>query len=277
MNLLIEHFNAIEKLLLAKSKIAANSGHPLHKGNAREDFIRDFLVDHIGSTVRIGTGEIISHSSNVGDVRNQFDVVLYNAIFPKINYSRTVDAFLVESVNTTIEVKSTLDKNGLRQAIQAAARVKKLDRNVTRPLNPQATVPPRIYNLLVAYDCNVSIDSVYKWWVEIDKEFSLNQNIMPSDFFQRNKSVSDSLDFVVILGKGAIYFDNLPVHTSITKEQKENNPEYRRIIREQQDNNVYLLFLYIVEQIKGIECDQINLYPYYEKIYQSNDSVNWDK
>jgi hypothetical protein len=277
MNLLVEHFNAIEKLLLAKSRIAANSGHPLHKGNAREVFIREFLADHIGSSVRIGTGEIISHDSNVGDARNQFDVVLYNASFPKINYSSSVHAFLVESVNTTIEVKSTLDKKGLEQAIKAASRVKRLDRNVARPLNPQATVPPRIYNFLVAYDCNVSVDAVYKWWAEIDKTLSLNQDSMPSDFYQRNKAISQSLDFIVILGKGAIYFDNLPVGVPITKEQKESHPENRRLVRCQESNNIYLLFLYLVEQIKGIECDQIDLYKYYEKIYQSNRSINWEE
>nr|WP_278995727.1 DUF6602 domain-containing protein [Plesiomonas shigelloides] len=266
MNLLVEHFNGIELLLLAKSKIAGNSGHSLHKGNAREDFIRDFLFNHIGNTVRIGTGEIISSSSLVNEPRNQFDVVIYNATFPKINYSSSVDAFLVESVNTTIEVKSTLDKDGLRKAVNAARVVKRLERNVKRPINPQQTVMPRVYNYLVAYSCKASMETIYKWWREIDNEIGINQQDMPCDTQQRHAAVSESLDFIVVLGKGAIYFDNLPVGNSITDKQKKEHPSYRRIIRKQKENNVYLLFLHLIEQAKGIEFDQIDLYSYYSKL-----------
>lgn len=141
MFFLEEHFNAIEKVLLFKSKIAKNAGHTLHKGNARENFIKEFLEDHIASTIKIGTGEIIDCNSRADVIRNQIDIVLYNASFPKINYAKDVDAFLVESVNTTIEVKSKLSKEELKKAIIAANNIKKLSRNVNRYVNAQKTVP----------------------------------------------------------------------------------------------------------------------------------------
>jgi hypothetical protein len=57
--LLKAHMDAVEKALLAKSLIAANTGHAIHKGTAREVFIKEFLKGHLSERVAIGNGEII--------------------------------------------------------------------------------------------------------------------------------------------------------------------------------------------------------------------------
>ncbi|TMP29248.1 hypothetical protein CWB99_02350 [Pseudoalteromonas rubra] len=52
MLLLEKHFDTIEEILLAKSKIAANSGHPLHKGIAVGQVLR--CAPNLPQSVAIG-------------------------------------------------------------------------------------------------------------------------------------------------------------------------------------------------------------------------------
>lgn len=275
MNLLNQHFNDIEKLLIAKSQIASNSGHSLHKGNARENFIKEFLKNHIGDTVKIGTGEIINCDSKINEKRNQHDIILYNSAFPKINYASDVDAFLIESVNTTIEIKSTLTKAELKKAIISASNVKRLNRNVKRYINPQKTVNPRIYCHLVAYNSTARIQTVHKWLLEIEKELGLNQTNLPNEQSKRLNFISDNLDGIFILGKGTILFDNLPLIFGLDEELYKKEPENKRIMISQPNKNVLLLFIFIAEQIKGIESDVIDLIDYCNKIMDGNKYVMW--
>ncbi|WP_196894923.1 DUF6602 domain-containing protein [Aureivirga marina] len=276
MYLLEEHFNSIEKLLIAKSKIANNSGHPLHKGNAREYFIKEFLKDHIGENINIGTGEIIDNNTLITDKRNQIDIVLFNSVFPKIRFSLDVDVFLIESVNATIEIKSTLTKIELKKAIQSAANIKRLDRNVDRYINPQGTVPPRLYCHLVAFNCKVKLETVNKWFIEIEKELNLNQENFPQKLEERTSTPSQALDGIFILGKGTIIYDNLPVRFgNITQDLYVNNPSNKKIVFNQVDKNILLFFIIITEQIKGIETDVINLTKYYSKTFDEKGIIYW--
>jgi hypothetical protein len=127
--MLATHMAAVEAALLHTAQIPANAGHPLHKGTPREAFIRQFLADHLSEELAIGQGEIISADSQPGEIRNQFDIVLYKRHFPKLTFGGGVNAFLAESVVATIEVKSTLTKEELRSPIKAAHNVKALHRH----------------------------------------------------------------------------------------------------------------------------------------------------
>jgi hypothetical protein len=57
--MLLSHINAIEKILVAQGAAAQNAGHPNLRGWPREWFIRDFLINHLPSSLEIGYGEII--------------------------------------------------------------------------------------------------------------------------------------------------------------------------------------------------------------------------
>ena len=115
--MLLTHLNVIEEVLLAKSKVAANAGHSIHKGTPREAFVKEFLDCHLPETVAIGTGEIIDQNSRPNTPRRQHDIVIYKKSFPKIEIGGGIYAFLAESVIATIEIKSVLDKEALKQAI----------------------------------------------------------------------------------------------------------------------------------------------------------------
>jgi hypothetical protein len=140
--MLTAHMSAVEDQLLAISRIPANSGHSLHKGTPREAFIREFLEKHLNSTVSIGTGEIIDSKSKPGDRRNQFDIVIYKHNYPRLDFGGGINGFLVESVVATIEVKSTLDKAGIEQAVKAARAAKLLQKNEMRSFST-GYIPPR--------------------------------------------------------------------------------------------------------------------------------------
>jgi hypothetical protein len=194
------HFDVVEKSLLATGQIAAGAGHPLHKGTPREAFIRDFLALHLAENVGIGTGEVIDSTSKPNESRNQLDIVLYKKQFPKLSFGGNIAAFLAESLFATIEVKSTLDKEKLRQAIKAARNLKALIRHLD-PILDVGYYPPAIVSYVVAYDGPAEMSTVYEWISAIHKEENIPLPNMPPAMLERVKIPSPSIDAVVILGK----------------------------------------------------------------------------
>jgi hypothetical protein len=121
MNSMLEsHLNAIENVLQAQACISSNAGHPDLIGSPREWFVKNFLIDHLPETVKVGQGEIINSRSQPKSKRNQIDVILYRHDYPKISYSQNNNAFLRESVIATIEVKSIINLGEFRKACNAS-------------------------------------------------------------------------------------------------------------------------------------------------------------
>lgn len=145
------HLDAVEESLLAISRVPANAGHTLHRGTPREAFIREFLVGHLSARLAVGTGEIIDAQSKPREARNQYDIIIYKANFPRIDLGGGVNAFLAEGVVATIEVKSLLTQSELDVAIQSASNAKKLTRNLVTSFTP-GYVAPGILSYVIAYD-----------------------------------------------------------------------------------------------------------------------------
>jgi hypothetical protein len=156
--ILKDHFSYVENALLALYRVPSTSGHNLHKGNPRESFVREFLREHLGESLRIGTGEIIDANTESGGSRPQMDIVIYRNDFPKIHFGGDTYGFLAESVIATIEVKSKLARKDVLQAVGAAKEIKALKRNqnVARALG---YYPPSIMNYVVAYEGPASIET----------------------------------------------------------------------------------------------------------------------
>ncbi|WP_044419733.1 DUF6602 domain-containing protein [Pseudomonas syringae group genomosp. 3] len=205
--MLTSHMSAIEDRLLASFKISANTGHALHKGSPREMFIREFLEGHLPSTVSIGTGEIIDSSSRPSEFRNQFDIVIYRNDFPKLDIGGGVSAFLVESVVATIEVKSTLDKQGIEQAVAAACNVKKLKKNVFRFVQIGYEMPG-VVSYVFAYSGPAKNLTIYNWMQNSHAKLGIEDEavLLP----ERWETAAPSIDGVFVLKKGFMHFDNVP-------------------------------------------------------------------
>jgi hypothetical protein len=223
--MLKDHFDMVESSLLAMGKIVANAGHALHKGIPREAFIRDFLALHLPETLGIGTGEVIDSDSLPNQSRNQIDIVLYKRDYPRLNFGGGVNAFLAESVVAAIEVKSLLDKEALRKATKAARNLKALSRHTT-PIMRIGYVPPSIITYLVAYSGPESMDNVYTWLSAIHNEESISLPAMEATMENRLSIPSPTIDVVILLGKGFLYFDNSPLGV-LAQQQRTARPDIK--------------------------------------------------
>ena len=88
--------------------------HPTRVGDAREALVKNVLERVLPSAVEIGTGQIVDC---LGRVSKQIDVIIAHRNYPTLRFPDGSCHYLLESVLATIEVKSTLDKTSLAQAL----------------------------------------------------------------------------------------------------------------------------------------------------------------
>ena len=254
--MLKRHLDIREDLLLRVSKAPAISGHSLHKGIPREVFIKEFLLDHLGENVGIGTGEIIDANSIPHESRNQIDIVVYRKSFPKLHYGGGIHAFLAESVIATIEVKSFLTKKGLQQSILTARRIKALQQNHFTQSNDLFHLPG-IISYVVAYNGPKKMNVVHRWTKEIYRQHGISEPAMESAWQERIKIPSSSLEGIFVLGKGHLYFDNAPINL-FSDDDRRQHPTMRWFMADQEQGNLYFLFLLLTQAITIASASQFN-------------------
>ena len=100
------------------------------RGTAREDLLKEVISQLIPEKYRIGSGTIVDIH---GTQSKQQDLYIYDAfnspVFLKMESNNVVP---VESVYATVEVKSTLTKDTLRQSMENIRTVKTLEHNELR-------------------------------------------------------------------------------------------------------------------------------------------------
>jgi hypothetical protein len=259
------HIDAVEGTLLAISKIPASAGHSLHKGTPREAFIREFLEKHLSKKVSIGTGEIIDQKSEPNQPRNQYDLVIYNNDYPKLDFGGGIDAFLAESVIATIEVKSSLTKDGIVQAVQASVVAKSLLRSTVKSFSA-GYIPPSILNFAVAYDGPAKLSTILNWILATHRETQIELPEMSPYLEERQKIPSPSIDAVFVLGKGFICFDNSPI-SFCSDERRLKHPETRWIMVECKQGSLLYLFTILLQATNNIQGAWLDPIPYLEKFY----------
>lgn len=183
--------NAIEQ-----SNACKNIKHTAIKGQLREIFIRELLQPFLPRNVEIGTGKVIS-SDNKESL--QQDIILYDKrILPPILFE-SLGFFPVESVISTIEVKSKLTSTQLKQAHKNATSLLKLkhlpveydelNRPIFRPGSIKWTNP-----YLFAFDSDLS----ERWKTEVDR------------YDEILKGKDPSIRMLCVVNKGCWFFS--PVH-----------------------------------------------------------------
>jgi hypothetical protein len=201
------HMDSVETVLLGLLETSRSSGHPVNKGTAREHFIRAYLRDHLGEDVGVGTGEIIDGHTTIRARHNQQDIVLYRRGFPKIAIGGGIDAFLVESVIATIEVKSDLSKSELQKSVTAARTVKRLKSHLlarteggrSKRVKPQDQTGIKSY--VVAYDGPKKMSTVHKWLRFMHTKARIPIPRLPDTLGERVNIQAPSVDAVFVLGK----------------------------------------------------------------------------
>lgn len=213
---LSSHFDTARKRLTADGEIAKPFHHKTNKGSIREVFVRELLNNSTSQFCSVGSGEIIHRDMEDDEERNQIDVVLYNNRFPKVAGANGIDLFFVETVSSFIEVKSLLTKGCIRQAAQAAKRIKTYPNAPPQRSNPTGTVKtPRPYSFLFAYDTRANdIAAALEWMKEVVEEDDYNLDALrttaPSE---RSFFPHYFLDGVFVLNKGYVAIDALPLQS----------------------------------------------------------------
>jgi hypothetical protein len=257
---LVEHMAAVEQELLSRSRIQDHAGHPLHKGTPREAFIRGFLESHLSNRVAVGTGEIIDADSETGQPRPQADVVIYKRDYPKLDLGGGIDAFLVESVVATIEVKSTLDEPAIQQSLRAARQVKALQRHTVQPLR-SGYQPPGVLCYVVAYDGPARMRTVHGWIRRTHESEGIPCSPMPPRLASRIKVISPTIDAVFVLGKGFVHFDNVPL-SLVQDPVREKHPTHQWVIADTQTGSLLLLFAWLTTSVSNLAASWLNPVPY---------------
>jgi hypothetical protein len=257
--------DAIEKQLIATSKIPANSGHSLHKGTPREAFIKQFLQSHLPETVSIGTGEIIDNQSLPGQQRNQFDIVIYKKNYPKLDFGGGISGFLIESVIATIEVKSTLTSTELESAFKAAKNSKSLIKSVTQSFST-GYIPPAILNFVVAYDGPQNMSTVSGWIPQIHDSLNISCPSLSTDPQKRMSTPSPSIDGIFILERGFLYFDNVPIGF-VNDTVRQQHPDKKWVFCNTKTGNLLLFFIFLQEATANIQGQWLNPGPYLKSFH----------
>ncbi len=254
------HMAAVEQALLQTARIPAGAGHGVNRGTPREWFIREFLQNHLSESLAIGQGEVIASNSRAGEARNQFDIVLYKKQFPRLAFGGGIHAFLVESVVSTIEVKSTLTKEELRPAVRAASRLKGLPRGVTRAFWTGHLLPAPL-SFVIAYDGPVRPETARNWLNEIHQEEGIDVPALPLDAAARYAVASPSVDGIFLLGRGFVQFDNLPI-SFISQEQRVAHPDLRYYNGTAVDATLLTFFLFLTHATAGVVAEWSDMVRY---------------
>ena len=256
------HFDQIEDELLNVAHRPSTAGHSLHKGTPRESFIKNYLEWHLSSLLAIGSGEVIDATSIPGDFRPQVDIVIYKRQFPKIHFGGGIDAFFVESVVATIEVKSSLTRDELLNATRAALKLKALQRDETSAwtIGPGYKAPG-ILCFLVSYDGPAKMETVRKWIKELDAELGVSYPPLGRTLKDRLKVVAPALDGILVLGKGFAVHDSLPL-SLITDDQRAQQPDLRWVTADVERGGLLLFFCVLTTAGCGVVMHGFNALAY---------------
>jgi len=117
-----ELFRAATHAALIHARAAKSLTHPGVKGEIVEILVRDLFRPLLPADVGVATGQIVECYS--GRLSRQHDVILFDkSILPPILYEGAKGLIPIESVLHTIEVKTTLTAEGLRDAHEAAKQL----------------------------------------------------------------------------------------------------------------------------------------------------------
>ncbi len=114
---ILSKFNDIRELML----------HEGSKGTRVEGVVRNFLLEFLPRRYDYGSGMVVDSSGSEIDRSKQKDILVVDKFFnPRLFLDEEPTAYPVEVVYCGIEVKTSLDKNGLKTAVENIASLKRL-------------------------------------------------------------------------------------------------------------------------------------------------------
>ena len=183
-------------------------GHAGSKGTAREDIVRNFLCKHLPTKYDLGAGEIVGRIR--GETSRQSDVIVFDKLNGVKLYSEgNVQVFPVDCFSGIIEVKSSLSKAELVDALEKIKTLKSLapGGNVARPSGGGMTIchaRPRPFGMVFAYGlAGNSLDS-------------LSENLRE---WEKNELPTHWPNYICVLGAGNILHAGKPFEDYLDSDQ----------------------------------------------------------
>lgn len=238
MSLISAHFQRIAARLKAEGSAARSLHHGTNQGLIREAFVREFLIENTSDLWGVGSGEIIHTGTEPEGKRNQIDVVVHNRMHPKISVASGIDLFLVETVSSFIEIKSTLRKEHLYSTAEVTKDIKSNVQLQEQQFNPWGLVStPRPYSFVFAYDGPKNIQTVLKWMKEVaaSDDYGLDRlrETRPSErvFFSHT-----FIDGVFLLDRGFVLVDAQPFRSFLANhDDADDMREYIWVMHDQDE------------------------------------------
>jgi hypothetical protein len=155
--------NAAKKLR-AEYEEACVEPHPAQRGAERETLLTSFLSARLPQRFALAKG----HTIDICDESSpQLDIMVYNAA-ETVVYRPTAGGTFIpyDSLLAGIEVKSALNRTGLHDAFQAAARTKSLQRAALKVGNTIHGPRPAPPMFLFAFRSDLSTDEITDAFIE---------------------------------------------------------------------------------------------------------------
>ena len=165
------------KEAVKRMETAAAITHPGERGRAREEVLRQYLAEIVPEGFSVATGFVVDCHGNQS--RQQDLIIVRRDYHPRFQVGGA-HFFPVEAVAAVIEVKSSLDRRTLVDAIENARSVKALDRTgdgqnyiVNGGIGGMRGLPVRadyddhqIMSLIVAARSSSSVENLYNAFAE---------------------------------------------------------------------------------------------------------------
>ena len=160
----------------------------------------------------------------------------------------------------TIEVKSNLTQAEFANAASAAKNCKMLVSNTIESFRT-GYIPPKVLNYVVAYEGPASMKTVHGWVSREYSKLGIGEIALPLDKDQRVSQAAEAIDAVFVLGKGFLYFDNVPIGFA-NAAMGATTPGCNWVFGDKAAGNLLLLFLMIQGATANIEGRWLNAIPY---------------
>lgn len=231
MTLIQQHASSVISTLQQQAGAVSKLSHRLTKGRFREIFIQTVLEQYLCPQFGVGNGIVVNQ---MGDQSSEHDVIVFDRrILPPFIASGTLGVFPVESVLATIEMKSKLTSKYVRDAEEAAKRLRTIHlegshypewRKVSPPLSTVVgysgrtdDFDPRKENDIGSIKTLFGICVVGKFsWLKVEKgggwrpcckeEYDQEPKLLPNQFEETKRFIAVLVDNVRTLAERRLKF-----------------------------------------------------------------------
>lgn len=215
------------------------------KGSAREDLLKEYLRNLLPDKYSISSGIIIDFNQNQS---KQQDFIIHDALnCPSFFKTNSNTILPIESVYATIEIKSTLNYDTLKQCVENIESVRKLNKLPNRNIISNEYNEQYPLGFVFAYSSDYSLEQIQK------------------RLFELNKSVDGryQISIICVLDKGLIfnvYKDNLTNFTIIP-----TNDTVLARSDSDIENSLYSFYLFLLQYLDNVYIQVPNLIEYAKK------------